>query len=558
MSNASLVETAPRGNLSAEERKVIVASSLGTIFEWYDFVLFGSLASVIAAQFFSKADPTTGFIFALLAFSAGFIIRPLGAVVFGRIGDIVGRKYTFLVTIVLMGLATFAVGLLPTYDQIGIIAPCILIGLRMLQGLAVGGEYGGAVVYVAEHGTRNRRGFFTSWIQTTGTIGFMLSLAVVLVTRLSVGEANFLAWGWRIPFLLSIVLLAISVWIRLSFEESPVFAKMKAEGRVSKAPLSEAFGRWPNLKLVIVSLFGLIAGFGVVWYTTQFYSLLFLIQTLKVDAITANILVMMALALATPFFVVFGALSDRIGRKWIVLSGIFLAAVSLNPAYKALTHFANPALERALASSPVVLVADPKECSFQFNLTGTSRYTTSCDIAKQRLAQLSVSYTSENAPAGTPATIKVGERNVTVAELPAAVQAAGYPLRADPSQVNHVMIVVVLFMLVLFLTMAYGPVAAMLVELFPARVRYTSMSLPYHLGTGWFGGLTPTLGFAMVAATGDIYSGLWFPIAVCAVTFVIGAIFIPETKDIDKTADGRYPSLDLSAQQWRISQRDDE
>lgn len=533
MSDAAIATSTLRGHLSAEERKVIVASSLGTIFEWYDFVLFGSLAGVIAAQFFSKADPTTGFIFALLAFSAGFIIRPLGAVVFGRIGDVVGRKYTFLVTIVIMGVATFAVGLLPTYDQIGIVAPCILIALRMLQGLAVGGEYGGAVVYVAEHGTRNRRGFFTSWIQTTGTIGFMLSLIVVLLTRLTVGEANFLAWGWRIPFLLSIILLGISVWIRMSLEESPVFAKMKAEGRVSKAPLSEAFGHWPNLKLVIVSLFGLIAGFGVVWYTSQFYSLLFLIQTLKVDAITANVMVIIALALATPFFIVFGSLSDRFGRKWIVLGGILLAAVSFNPTYKALTHYANPALERALAASPVVLVADPKECSFQFNLTGTSRFTTSCDIAKQRLAQLSVSYTSETGAPGTPATIKLGTRTVTLAELPAGVQAAGYPARANPAEVNHVMVVLILFMLVLFLTMAYGPVAAMLVELFPTRVRYTSMSLPYHLGTGWFGGLTPTLGFAMVAATGDIYSGLWFPIVVCAVTVVIGALFIPETRDLD-------------------------
>lgn len=538
--------------MTSEERKVIVASSLGTVFEWYDFILFGSLAGIIAQQFFSKADPTTGLIFALLAFSAGFIVRPLGALVFGRLGDRIGRKYTFLVTIVIMGVATFVVGLLPNYDAIGITAPIILISLRLLQGLAVGGEYGGAVVYVAEHAPSSKRGAFTSWIQTTGTIGFLLSLFVILLTRLAVGEAAFVAWGWRIPFLLSIVLLAISVWIRMSLEESPVFARMKAEGRTSKAPLSEAFGRWDNVKIVLISLFGLVAGFGVVWYTTQFYVLLFLTQTLKVDGATANILVMIALALATPFFVVFGALSDRIGRKKIVLGGILLAALSFFPAFKAITHYANPALERALATAPVVVSADTKECSFQFNLTGTSKFTSSCDVAKARLVAAGVNYANQAAPPGSVATVRVGDKMITsfdakglppaeldvknkafTGELSAAIQAAGYPAKADPEQINKPMIVLLTFILVLFLTMAYGPVAAMLVEMFPTKIRYSSLSLPYHIGTGWFGGLTPTVAFAMVAYQGDIYYGLWFPVIVALATFVIGLVFINETKDVD-------------------------
>jgi MFS family permease len=533
MSDATMVLAPASSQLTADERKVLVAASLGTIFEWYDFVLFGSLAGLIGQQFFSKADPSIGFIFALLAFSAGFLVRPLGAVVFGRLGDLVGRKYTFLITILIMGLGTFAVGLLPGFDSIGLAAPAILVGLRMAQGLAIGGEYGGAVVYVAEHATKNRRGAFTSWIQVTGTAGFILSLVVVLITRLIVGEPAFATWAWRLPFLLSIFLLAVSVWIRLKLEESPIFKQMKAQGTLSKAPLSEAFGRWSNLKLVLISLFGLIAGFGVVWYTTQFYTLLFLTQTLRVDPVTANIVVVIALLLAAPFFVVFGSLSDRIGRKKIVLGGILLAALTFYPAFRGLTHFGNPALERAIATAPVKLVADPATCSFQFNLTGTSKFTTPCDLAKSKLAALSVSYDTEVAPAGTPATVMVSGKAVAMPDLVAAVQAAGYPAKADPAEVNAPMLTLIVFVLVFFLTMAYGPVAAMLVEMFPARIRYTSMSLPYHIGTGWFGGLTPTFAFALVAATGNIYSGLWFPIIICSATALIGALLIPQTKDFD-------------------------
>lgn len=533
MTDATIPVAPVRSQLTSDERRVLVAASLGTVFEWYDFVMFGSLAGLIGQQFFSKAEPSIAFVFALLAFSAGFIIRPLGAIVFGRLGDLVGRKYTFLITILVMGLATFAVGLLPGYDTIGLLAPAILVSLRMLQGLAVGGEYGGAVVYVAEHAGQKRRGAFTSWIQVTGTAGFILSLVVVLITRLSLGEPAFAAWGWRLPFLFSIVLLGISLWIRMSLEESPIFAQMKSEGALSKAPLSEAFGTWRNVKLVLASLFGLIAGFGVVWYTTQFYTLLFLTQTLKVDAVTANIVVVIALMLAVPFFVVFGTLSDRIGRKKIVLGGILLAALAYYPAFRGLTHFGNPALERAIATAPVKLVADPATCSFQFNLTGTSKFTTPCDIAKAKLAALSVSYDIEKAAPGSAVSILVGGKPVALADLAGAVQSAGYPAKADPAEVNVVMLTLIVFGLVFCLTMAYGPVAAMLVEMFPARIRYTSMSLPYHIGTGWFGGLTPTFAFALVAATGNIYSGLWFPIVVCGAVAVIGALIIPETKDYD-------------------------
>ena len=552
---ATIAGTADRPVAGGETRKIIWASSLGTAFEWYDFILFGALAPVIAKQFFTKVDPTTGLVFALLAFSAGFIVRPFGALVFGRLGDVVGRKYTFLMTILIMGLSTFAVGLLPNYDSIGIAAPILLIVLRLLQGLAVGGEYGGAVVYVAEHAPKHRRGEFTSWIQTTGTIGFMLSLIVVLATRTATGEAAFAEWGWRIPFLLSIILLGLSVWVRMAMHESPVFARMKASGTLSKAPLSEAFGRWGNVKIVLTALFGLIAGFGVVWYATQFYVLLFLTQTLKVDGPTANLFVIVTLILATPFFVVFGALSDRIGRKWLVLAGIFLAAVSFFPVFKGLTHFANPALEKALATAPVTVKADPADCQFQLNVTGTKKFTSSCDVIKARLVAAGVNYANEAAPAGSVAEVRIGDkvlasfdartmtkeaadaRNAALSkDLAAALKQAGYPAKADPEQINRPMVLLLMFLLVFFLAMAYGPVAAMLVEMFPTRIRYSSLSLPYHIGTGWVGGLMPTVAFAMVAYQGDIYYGLWFPVVIALGTVLVGILCVRETKDVNINA----------------------
>jgi MFS family permease len=531
----------------AEERRVIFASSLGTAFEWYDFYLYGSLAAVIGAQFFSGVNPTAAFIFALLAFAAGFAVRPFGALLFGRIGDLVGRKYTFLVTIMIMGLSTFIVGLLPNYASIGVAAPIILISLRLLQGLALGGEYGGAATYVAEHAPPGKRGYFTSWIQTTATVGLFLSLLVILGCREMMSPADFNAWGWRIPFLLSIILLGISVWIRLKLNESPLFKQMKEEGKGSKAPLTDAFANWSNAKVVILALFGLTAGQAVVWYAGQFYALFFLTATLKVDAVTANLMIAVALAIGTPFFIVFGSLSDRIGRKPIIMAGCALAVVTYFPIFKAITHYASPALEAAIAKAPVTVIADPSECSFQFNPVGTAKFTSSCDIAKAALVSRSVPYTNEAAPKGTTASIKFGsttissfngaaadanaKRDAFNKELGAAVSAAGYPTKADPAQINTVMTTILLVILVIYVTMVYGPIAAMLVELFPTRIRYTSMSLPYHIGNGWFGGFLPTTSFAIVAATGDIYSGLWYPIIIAAMTFVIGTIFIRETKD---------------------------
>lgn len=535
----------------SEERKVIFASSLGTVFEWYDFYLYGSLAAIISKQFFSGVNPTAAFIFALLAFAAGFAVRPFGAIVFGRVGDMVGRKYTFLITILIMGTSTFIVGLLPSYETIGVAAPVILIGLRLLQGLALGGEYGGAATYVAEHAPYGKRGAHTAWIQTTATLGLFLSLLVILGVRTYMGEKEFGEWGWRIPFLLSIILLAISVWIRLSLNESPLFQKMKSEGKTSKAPLTESFARWGNLKIVILALLGLTAGQAVVWYTGQFYALFFLTQTLKVDASTANILIALSLAIGTPFFIVFGSLSDKIGRKPIIMAGCLIAALTYFPLFKALTHYANPALEKALASAPVTVIADPNECSFQFNPVGTSKFVTSCDIAKSFLARNSVNYTNVAAPPGTVAKVKIGDqelssfdgRSLDAAAMKAktdafnkdmtgAIRKHGYPEKADPAQMDKVMLVVVLTILVIYVTMVYGPIAAMLVELFPTRIRYTSMSLPYHIGNGWFGGFLPTTAFAMVAATGDIYYGLWYPIVVAVMTFVIGTLFVRETKDV--------------------------
>ncbi len=530
---------------------VITASSLGTIFEWYDFYLYGLLATVISAQFFSGVNETTGFIFALAAFAAGFAVRPFGALVFGRIGDLVGRKNTFLVTMAIMGLSTFLVGLLPSYASIGVAAPVMLVALRLLQGLALGGEYGGAATYVAEHAPDGKRGLFTSFIQTTATLGLFAALLVVIGTRTAMGEEAFAAWGWRIPFLISVVLLGVSLWIRMQLNESPVFQAMKDQGKTSKAPLTEAFGKWPNLKIVIIALVGAVAGQAVVWYTGQFYALFFLEKTLKVDGATANILIAIALVLATPLFVVFGWLSDKIGRKPIIMTGCALAALTYFPLFGALTRAANPALAQAQASAPVSVIANQNECSFQFDPIGRNRFDArSCDIAKSYLARASVSYANVDAPAGTVASIRIGDsvidgvdpgalsgdaKKAAIAAFQertgAALAAVGYPAKADPSAIDKPLVVLILFVLVLYVTMVYGPIAALLVELFPTRIRYTSMSLPYHIGNGWFGGFLPTTAFAMVAATGDIYYGLWYPVVVAAVTLVAGMLFLPETRN---------------------------
>ena len=536
------------GGIEKSHRRVIFASSLGTVFEWYDFYLYGSLAAVISKQFFSGVNETTGFIFALLAFAAGFAVRPFGALVFGRLGDLVGRKHTFLITIVIMGLSTALVGVLPGYAQIGVAAPIILVLLRMLQGLALGGEYGGAATYVGEHAPPGKRGLYTSWIQTTATLGLFLSLVVIMVCRWLFG-ADFDTWGWRIPFLVSILLLAVSVYIRLQLAESPVFLAMKAAGTTAKAPLTESFARAGNLRLVILALLGATAGQAVVWYCGQFYSLFFLTQVLKIDAQPANLLIAAALLIATPFFVVFGRLSDRIGRKKIVLAGCLLAAVTYFPIFKGITHFANPAIEAAAASAPVRVLADPDSCHFQFDPVGKKKFVQSCDIAKAALAKAGVPYQNERTPVGSVALVRIGTVDVPSFEggvmsagdfkktseqfskdLGGKLKAAGYPAKADPAQINYPVVLVLLVILVLYVTMVYGPIAAWLVELFPARIRYTSMSLPYHIGNGWFGGFLPTVAFALVALTGDIYYGLWYPIIVALGTFVIGALFLPETK----------------------------
>ena len=581
-----MAETQASRPMSPEEKKVIFASSLGTVFEWYDFYLYGSLAAIIAKQFFSGLDAGSAFIFALLAFAAGFIVRPFGALVFGRLGDMIGRKYTFLVTILIMGLSTFIVGILPAYASIGVAAPVILICLRLLQGLALGGEYGGAATYVAEHAPHGKRGAYTAWIQTTATLGLFLSLMVILGTRTVVGEAAFSDWGWRVPFIVSIVLLGVSVYIRLSMNESPAFQKMKSEGKTSKAPLAESFGQWKNLKVVILALIGLTAGQAVVWYSGQFYALFFLTQSLKVDGAAANLFVAASLVIGTPFFIVFGSLSDKIGRKPIIMLGCLLAVLTYFPVFEALTKAANPDLHAAQQKSKVVVQADPAECSFQFNPTGTAKFTSSCDIAKQKLAANSVSYTNEVTP-GKSAVIKIGENSINVVpttdEINAAKEAAekkleelkaaspvdeaaikatedrikvlsddkrnkdamlsaalakelkdhGYPTKADPAKVDKVMVTIILTYLVILVTMVYGPIAAMLVEMFPTRIRYTSMSLPYHIGNGWFGGLLPTTAFAIVAQTGNMYNGLWYPIIIAGMTFVVGMLFVKETKDVD-------------------------
>ncbi len=545
--------------MTREERKVIFASSLGTVFEWYDFYLYGSLAGIIAKQFFSALDPTAAFIASLLAFASGFLVRPFGALVFGRLGDMIGRKYTFLVTILIMGLSTVAVGILPAYASIGIAAPVILVGLRLLQGLALGGEYGGAATYVAEHAPQGKRGAYTSWIQTTATLGLFLSLIVIIACQYFLGSDTFNAWGWRVPFWLSFFLLVVSVWIRLSLNETPAFKRMKEEGKTSKAPLTEALANWGNGKIVLLALLGLTAGQGVVWYTGQFYALFFLTAQLKVEPTTAQLMIGASLLIGTPLFIVFGTLSDKIGRKPIIMAGCLLAALTFIPLFHALTDAANPALAEAQAKNKVVVHADPAQCSFQGSpIAREIDFKTPCDIAKRFLAQSSVSYDNVDTPAGTPATVTVGDKTITPPganvvnqkfdadstakiaafkkEIGGDLAAAGYPTKAKPIDFMSGQwwtIVGILLILVVYVTMVYGPIAAMLVELFPTRIRYTSMSVPYHFGNGWFGGMLPTTAFAIVASTGNMFNGLWYPIVVAAMTFVIGMLFIRETKDVD-------------------------
>ncbi|KZN21200.1 MULTISPECIES: MFS transporter [Pseudomonas] len=542
--------SAPHHGITREERKVIFASSLGTVFEWYDFYLYGSLAAIIAKHFFAGVNETTSFIFALLAFAAGFAVRPFGAIVFGRLGDMIGRKHTFLITIVIMGISTAVVGFLPGYATIGVAAPIILITLRLLQGLALGGEYGGAATYVAEHAPKGKRGYFTSWIQTTATLGLFLSLLVILACRTILGNEAFEAWGWRIPFLLSILLLIVSVYIRLQLSESPVFLKMKEEGKSSKAPLTESFARWENLKIVIMALLGGTAGQAVVWYTGQFYALFFLLQTLKIDPQTANFLIAGSLLIGTPFFIIFGSLSDRIGRKGIIMAGCVIAALTYFPIFHALTEYGNPDVFAAQEKNPVTVIAAPGQCSFQFDPVGKAKFTSSCDLAKTVLAKKAIPYENVKAEPGAIAQVRIGDKVIQsfegtgmpaadfkarndafVATLGTALKDAGYPEKADPAKTNYPMVLLLLTILVIYVTMVYGPIAAWLVELFPARIRYTSMSLPYHIGNGWFGGFLPTVAFAMVAATGDIYYGLWYPIVIAVMTAILGTFFLPETKD---------------------------
>lgn len=540
---------------TGKEKLVIGASSLGTVFEWYDFYLYGSLATYISAHFFSNVNETTAFIFALAAFAAGFAVRPFGALVFGRIGDIVGRKNTFLVTMAIMGLSTFVVGFLPGYEQIGVAAPILLVLMRLLQGLALGGEYGGAATYVAEHAPNNKRGLYTSWIQTTATLGLFLSLIVIMVTRTTMPVEDFAEWGWRVPFLASIILLGVSLWIRMQLSESPVFQKMKDEGATSKAPLAESFGRWGNLKIVLIALFGAVAGQAVVWYTGQFYALFFLERMLKVDGLMANGLIAVALLIGAPFFIFFGWLSDKIGRKPIILTGCAIAALTYFPLFAGLTEAANPALAQAQRNAPIVVYADQSTCSFQFDPVGRNKFDTqACDVARAFLSRAGVSYNNEAASSGATTEIHIGDAVLAVPNVAslsgdaraaaistfqtdarAALDAVGYPAAADSASINKPLVVAILALLVIYVTAVYGPIAAMLVELFPTRIRYTSMSLPYHIGNGWFGGFLPTSAFAIVAATGNIYNGLWYPIAIAVLTLIVGIFLLPETykRDID-------------------------
>jgi MFS family permease len=541
-SMATMTASAPAtGGMTSEQKLVIFASSLGTVFEWYDFYIYGTLAVFLAKYFFSSVPANVAFIFTLLAFAAGFAVRPFGALIFGHFGDLIGRKYTFLVTMSLMGVGTFFIGVLPGFATWGIAAPVVLICLRLVQGLALGGEYGGAAIYVAEHAPANKRGYYTSWIQTTATVGLFMAILLVLGVRTWMGEAEFGDWGWRIPFLLSAILLAVSIWIRLKLNESPLFQQMVAEGKQSKRPLTEAFGQWSNAKIALLALLGATMGEAVVWYGGQFYALFFLTQTLKVPAVTASILIAVGLAIGTPFFILFGSLSDRIGRKPIILAGFALAVATYFPLFQGITHFANPKLEAALSGAPITVTADPAECSFQFKATGVEKFTTGCDTIKAALVGLSVNYNNITAAAGTKASVKIGDQAIS-ADTPdlaktiaAAVKAHGYPASADPNDINYPMTILLLAILVLYVTMVYGPIAAWLVELFPTRIRYSGLSLPYHIGNGWFGGFLPATVFAIVAATGNIYSGLWYPIVVAAIAFVVGLLFLPETKDRDIT-----------------------
>ena len=533
--HAQPLDAASSATTSNDTQKVIFASSLGTVFEWYDFFLYGALAAVISKQFFAGVNDTTAFIFALMAFAAGFIVRPFGALVFGRLGDMIGRKYTFLATIILMGIATFCVGLLPTYASIGIAAPIILVVLRMLQGLALGGEYGGAATYVAEHAPIGKRGFHTSWIQSTATLGLLLSLLVVLGCRYFTGD-QFEVWGWRIPFLLSIVLLGISTWIRLSLHESPAYLKMKEEGKTSKAPIRESFGKWENLKVVLIALFSINAGQAVTFYAAQFYVLFFLTQFLKMDPAVANTLLIISVVIGAPFFIIFGWLSDKVGRKPVLMLGLLLATALYFPIFKSLAHYANPAIDQASRQAPITVMADPATCTFQFDPVGKAKFDSPCDKAKTFLVKQGLPYSSVAAPAGTAIQISVGDVKLDgydEAALRGAITLAGYPQQADAQQINKPMIVALIVALIIISAMCYGPLAALMVELFPTRIRYTSMSLPYHIGNGWFGGFLPTVSFALVVYTGDIFYGLWYPVLITGVSLVVGMIFLRETKNID-------------------------
>ncbi|WP_455920921.1 MFS transporter [Pseudomonas putida] len=518
-----------------EDKKIIFASSLGTVFEWYDFFLYGALAAVISKQFFAGVNETTAFIFALMAFAAGFLVRPFGALVFGRLGDMIGRKYTFLMTIVLMGLSTFAVGLLPTYSSIGIAAPIILVCLRMLQGLALGGEYGGAATYVAEHAPAGKRGMHTGWIQSTATLGLLLSLLVVLACRYLTGDA-FETWGWRLPFLLSIILLGVSTWIRMSLHESPTFTRMKAEGKTSKSPIKESFGSWQNLKIVLIALFSINAGQAVTFYCAQFYVLFFMTQMLKMDPVQANSLLIISVIIGAPFFVICGWLSDRIGRKPILMTGLLLATLLYFPLFKGLSHYANPQIDQASRQAPITVMADPSGCTFQFDPVGKARFDSPCDKVKTFLVKQGLPYSSAPADAANPVVVTIGDKRIDgydEAAMRAAVTAAGYPAKADPSLVNQPMVVLLIVAMILIATMTYGPLAAVMVELFPTRIRYTSLSLPYHIGNGWFGGFLPTVSFALVVYTGDIFYGLWYPVLVTGVSLVVGLFCLKETRGVD-------------------------